>query len=352
MHRLTVRPIAAALAMGLGLAPTAAGADAVSERRVDAAPLLAALAENMANAPGWHEKSLKVGPAQRWYRVYVPRNMADGFAVVVALHGGTQSMREIFAQDGGPMRAWQDIADRDGVLLLAPNGTDPRSGDARGDNQTWNDLRTEGVQRNPDADDVGFIVQLTEWAHTTFRTDRSRAYVTGASNGGMMTYRLLIEAPERFAAAAAFIANLPDGSRLVRPPAKPTPLLIMNGTLDRIVRWDGGPVVRNRGRVVSSGATFSWWIAANRAAASPAVTETLPDRDAADECRLVRAVHEPQRGGSPVVIYTMEGGGHAMPSIAYADPGHYFSRRFFGPFCHDAEGAELAWEFLRQHRRG
>jgi hypothetical protein len=41
-----------------------------------------------------------------------------------------------------------------------------------------------------------------------------------------------------------------------------------------------------------------------------------------------------------------------MPSIAYADPGHYFSRRFFGPFCHDAEGAELAWEFLRQHRRG
>jgi polyhydroxybutyrate depolymerase len=350
MSRRTTWSLAAVLVSGLSLAQQAI-ADPVVARRVDAAPL-SELTENLANEPGWRERSLRVGDAERWFRTYVPRDMAAGYPIVIVLHGGTESMRAIFAAHGGGLRAWQGIAERDGILLLAPNGTNATTGDAKGDNQAWNDLRTEGVQRNPNADDVSFIEQLADWANINFHTDRGRTYVTGASNGGMMIYRLLVEAPERFAAAAAFIANLPDGSRLLRKPSHPTPLLIMNGTNDRVVRWNGGAVARNRGRVVSSEATFAWWIDANRAEGNPSLVEALADRDNSDDCRLTRRIYEARPGGAPVVIYTMEGGGHSVPSILYERPNNFPAERSFGPICRDVEGAEIAWEFLRQFRRG
>jgi polyhydroxybutyrate depolymerase len=331
-------------------APNRASADAVSDRAVVAEPVQQALAVNYENHPGWHERSLAVGRQERWYRVYVPGEPVRGAPMVVVLHGGTQSMRHIFRPGAAGGRTWEEIAERERVLLLAPNGTNPDTGDARGDYQTWNDLRTEGAQRNPEAEDVAFIVGLLDWAAATFGADRRRAYVAGESNGGMMAYRLLIEVPERFAAGAAFIANLPAGSRLVQTPARPTPLLIMNGTRDRVVRWDGGPVARNRGRVISTDATIAWWLEANRAAGPPTV-ETLPDGDPADGCRIARASWTAAPGGAPVVLYTMNGGGHAVPSRAHEPPENLLARRALGPICRDAEGAEIAWQFFAPHRR-
>jgi Prolyl oligopeptidase family len=77
-------------------------------------------------------------------------------------------------------------------------------------------------------DDVGFIAALIDWAATERNIDRSRVCVTGISNGGTMTERLVIERPDLFAAAAAFVTNLPE--RDIPFPSVGTPFFLLSGT--------------------------------------------------------------------------------------------------------------------------
>jgi len=92
-----------------------------------------------------------------------------------------------------------------------------------------------------ESDDVGFVLAILDLVAESVRFDPDRVFVTGASNGGMMTFRLALEANDRFTAAAAVIANLPDPSEC-RPLVDPIPMLIMNGTDDPLMPYEGGYV--------------------------------------------------------------------------------------------------------------
>jgi polyhydroxybutyrate depolymerase len=299
---------------------------------------------------GLLERSIQVGAATRWLLVQPPVDPSRPAPVIVLLHGGTLSMRRSFATNAGATRGWPSVARRENALLLVPNATNPKTGDPASDDQVWNDLR-RGVNRESSADDVSFILAMLDWAHETYTTDRSRVYVTGGSNGGMMTFRLLMEAPERFAAAATFVASLPDDDALLVRPARPTPLLIAHGTADPLVKWDGGDIAGGRGRMRSASASVAWWIAANKASPEPAVTSTLPHRNPKDKCVIEMKRHAPQANGAVVEAYTMVGGGHAIPSARYPIPDNLITRRYIGAVCQDAEGAELAWTFMSRYRR-
>ena len=298
----------------------------------------------------WTESSMLVGGKERWYRIYCPKSLRPGAPTVLLLHGGTQGMHKLFSPRAGGTRAWLGLADREGFLLIVPNGTNAKTGDPRGDEQNWNDLRPSD-ERQTEADDVRFLLQLLDHTAARHRTDPRRVYVTGASNGGMMAFRLLIEAPERFAAAAAFIAVLPADLTGVNPPRMATPLFIANGTKDPLVKWEGGMVRGQRTLMLSVEANRDWWVRTNGAGPAGAL-ETLPDKDPKDGCRLHRTVHPPARpGGAPVVFLRMEGAGHALPSLSHDLPDSLLVRRLIGPPCRDAEGAELAWAFMSGFRR-
>jgi polyhydroxybutyrate depolymerase len=299
---------------------------------------------------GLQEHSLLVGSTERWFLVQPPPDPARDVPVLLVLHGGGQSMRRLFTLDAGATRAWPELARRENALLLVPNGTNPETGDTRGDSQNWNDLR-EDVSRESTADDVAFILAVLEWAHKNHCTDKTRVYVSGASNGGMMTFRLLIEAPDTFAAAASFVASLPvESSRLKKPP-RPTPLMLVHGTRDPLVQWQGGKIPGGRGHMRSVADTVTWWIEANRATRSTQAPATLPDRDPKDGCTIERQEYPATDGGASVTTYTVRGGGHNLPSLKYPLPDSRLVRRFIGPACRDLEGTDLAWEFLSRHRR-
>jgi len=55
-------------------------------------------------APGWHEETLRHGGLARQFRSYDPENPPGTVPIVVVLHGGTQSMNEIFAPGAGGTR--------------------------------------------------------------------------------------------------------------------------------------------------------------------------------------------------------------------------------------------------------
>jgi polyhydroxybutyrate depolymerase len=299
----------------------------------------------------WSDASLRVADLERVYRVYRPATAKPGAPMVVVLHGGGQSMGKIFSGPGGT-RQWTQIADREGAILLAPNATQLQTGDARSDNQTWNDLRTAGTPKH--VDDVAFIAQMVRAETTRQQTNAQRVFITGSSNGGMMTFRMLIELPELFAAGAVFIANMPAELASLAQPKRPTPLMIANGTRDPLMPWDGGAVSldANRGSVASAQQTVRWWVQANRAQAQASRAELLADNDPSDGCRIQLEQHAASAEGAPVWFYTAQGGGHTMPSINHRLPDTPIVRRFIGTSCRDVEGAELAWAFMSPHTKG
>lgn len=294
------------------------------------------------------ERSIYVSGIKRHYLEYNPRTLKPGAPLVIVLHAGLQSMRKLFRDRRKYTRRWLALADREKFLLLAPNGTNPETGDTDSDTQLWNDLRNAAEIGSYEIDDVGFITALIGRAVRDDGIDPKRVYVTGASNGGMMVYRLLVEQPDLFAAGAAFLANLPDAS--IPNPRDSTPIMIANGTGDRLVPYAGGMIARQRGMVRSTDATIAYWMAANRADAANRIDITLADRDPDDGCRLVRTIYPAKTGGGEVYVLTMRGGGHRIPSIRMRRKSGSV-HPIVGRRCHDAEGADLAWSFLRRHRR-
>lgn len=300
--------------------------------------------------PGWYERSLEVDGVTRWYRLYLPPDIGSPAPVVVALHGGSRSMRDMFGKRAGGPRAWLDVAREAGFLLAVPNGTDPATGDTRGDNQFW-----IGAGMTPDAadpaiaaTDIAFIGDLLDRLERRYPVAPDRFYVAGASSGGLLTFALLIQRPERFAAGAAFIANLPDPEGGLRRPPRPTPLFLAHGTRDGVMKPEGGELMGAWFR--SAEATVDWWVQANRARAGQARSRYLPDRAPQDGCRLRLTRYPAREAGAPVVHLLMEGGGHTLPSRRYRGPDNYLARQLFGNTCRDSEGAQLAWDFLRVHR--
>jgi polyhydroxybutyrate depolymerase len=301
-------------------------------------------------AMGLEARSVQVGQLKRHFLVLPPDDSERAAAVLIVLHGGTQSMRRIFAPDAGATRGWPALARRENVLLLVPNAVDPETGDPGSDSQNWNDLR-RNVSKKSTADDVRFMKDLIIWAKANHNIDRRRIYVTGASNGGMMTFRLLMEMPDSFAAAASMVASLPADMTVAQTPAQSTPLMIGHGTLDPLVKWEGGRIAGDRGEMQSVADTVNWWIAANKANSKPARVRTIKDRDPGDNCKIIERTYRAKAGGADIVTLEMQGGGHNIPSARYPLADRWIVRRLIGPVCKDAEGIELIWRFLSGYER-
>lgn len=296
-------------------------------------------------ANGWKTSSLTVNGVERWYRIYAPQDLPRNAPLLLSLHGGGGNMYTI---DRGPTHGWVRQAEQHKFLLVVPNASN-KEGNARGNRQNWNDLRSNAESQS-EADDVGFLHTLLDHVEGEYATDARRVYVTGVSNGGLMTYRLLIEIPDRFGAAASFVANIPVDPARLRPPEAPVPLLIWSGSDDRLMKYEGGQIPGGRGMMRSAPQNVAWWVAANRTTTGEARTETLPDTSN-DGCRVERTLYPARPDGAPVLFYLAKGGGHQMPSqTETTSEGGPLFRMLVGRVCRDVDGPEIAWEFMRRFK--
>ncbi|MCG8344351.1 MAG: esterase [Chlorobiales bacterium] len=282
-------------------------------------------------------RKMQVGGIERTYYLHLPPvygESARKLPVLLVLHGGGRG-------DGDEVARWTgflEIADREGFIAVYPNGIDAR----------WNDGRI-GSSRNGNenavVDDVGFISVLIDHIVQNFRGDPGRVYVTGLSNGGMMTFRLGCEISEKLAAIAPVIANMPENIYGECRPGKKLPVLVMNGTSDPLVPWEGGAVGyfgERRGRVVSTNRTVEFWRAHNRC--SSRSVRWLPDRDRRDNSRVRMSVWGNSDNTCEVVLYRIEGGGHTFPGSDIPNRPLLLGRK-----NNDIEGPEVIWSFFRKY---
>jgi polyhydroxybutyrate depolymerase len=271
-------------------------------------------------------------------RRYLVHDFSNGnqTALVILLHGGGGNGQNAAEQTG-----FDRVAEREGLIAVYPYG----SGELL-DNVllTWNAGNCCAYAMRERIDDVAFIAALIDRLIASRKVDPKRVYVTGLSNGGMMTHRLGRELPDRITAIAPVIASLFGGE----PPARaPLPVMIVNGATDTVVKPEGGELgLRQRlGRR-----------AADRAANAPTlpIASQLDYWAEADGCTrrttensagYALTIASGCRDGSEVRHYVIADNGHAWP-------GGTAPRRAADPPVDSIEINELIWDFFRRFTRG
>jgi polyhydroxybutyrate depolymerase len=274
---------------------------------------------------------------KREYRLYIPPNLdpQQPVPLVLALHGGggTADGMEKLTYSG-----FHELAERDGFIVAYPQAID----------RSWNDGRDkDDSATREEVDDLGFIAALIDEIDAQHHPiDRARVYSTGISNGGFMSLTLACDLADQITAVAIVAASLPEYQAPLCHPARPVPILILDGTKDPLVRWEGGAIQilrKTRGSVLSVAETVTRWQALNGCPAGPQL-ERLPDTDPGDGTRVRRELYAPCEDGAVIDLYVIEGGGHTWPG-GYS----YLPAWIVGRTTRDLDAEPVIWDFFKAH---
>lgn len=282
-------------------------------------------------------ETIDVAGREREYYLHRPARSGESkLPLVLAFHGGEGHPLRLARQTG-----FDEVADRNGFVVAYP-GAAPNQ---------WNDGRSTTALFG---DDVTFIARLIEHLVATKRIDAARIYAVGPSNGGMFTLRLACELSDRIAAFAVVAASFPDSYWKRCAPRRAVPMLLIHGSEDRFIRWQGGTIPHGRkrgvgGTVIPVPDTVAFWRERDGCEKEPAM-ERLPDRAPDDGTRVEVERYEGCRDGSALVLVRIEGGGHTWPGSTW--PG---SRRagaaggLAGRVSRDVDGTQLIWDFFSSY---
>ncbi|MEP2935354.1 MAG: PHB depolymerase family esterase [Gilvibacter sp.] len=270
---------------------------------------------------------------ERNYLIHLPPvdYMLASMPVIVNLHGGGGT-----AKGTSRLNKWRfnELADQDGFIVVYPNAID----------KSWNDGRSQILKpQNKDVDDVGFIAAIIQELKAIYDVDLTKIYATGMSNGGFMTTRLLCDRADLFRGGAVVTASI---SKEYFPQCAPTQkvgVLVINGTADPLVPYNGGQIKvfrKTRGEILSTDDYINFWIANNDCNSDPSRTD-LPDSKPYDGTTVTVSQYDCDTG-NPVVLYRVNGGGHTWPGGK-----QYLGKRLIGVTSREFNACEVIWDFFK-----
>ena len=251
------------------------------------------------------KNTINIHGLQRSYYLHLPTHYKNKSALplVLFLHGGGQNIKKMARSS-----LLNTLADTYNFIVAYPVGINKRWKDGRGE--------TYGGQSQENVDDVKFIEKLITKLIRTHKVNAKKVYVTGVSNGGLMTLRLGCDLSQKLSAIAPVIANIPKNYIGQCNPKKTLPVLLMNGTDDPIVPYYGGEMKffkKHMGEVVSTDRTIAFWREHNRCNKTPTIIH-LPDVNKRDKSSVKVSTYKHCKNTATVKLYSIQGGGHTMPS--------------------------------------
>ncbi|MBE9532295.1 MAG: hydrolase, partial [Proteobacteria bacterium] len=181
--------------------------------------------------------------------------------------------------------------------------------------------------------------------------DRKRIYATGLLNGALFTLRLACDMADELVAFAPVMASMPADYIGQCRPAKRVPIIIINGTNDKMIPWNGGTSpfggsFSSGGKLVSVEKTVEFWREHNDCSPS-AYTAALPDLDKKDGTRVRVAEYKNCYKGSALRHVTIENGGSAWPGSP-EKPG-LMRTNVIGLTSYDINASEMIWKFFKEN---
>jgi polyhydroxybutyrate depolymerase len=268
--------------------------------------------------------------------VFDPRKTSEHSArpAVIVLHGGLGDDDDAVTLSFAKLNT---LAAEDDFLVVYPNGVGGH----------WNDGRNvqRYVAQRERVNDVGFLDKLLDELVEKRNVDPEAVFLVGVSDGAMMAHRFACERTGKLRAFVAVIGSMPYNvvRRRSRCGKQPLSVLMINGTEDPIVPWDGGTVTfddQSLGRVIPVERTFSFWRRHN--ACEDVNVSMIPDFAPNDGSRIERRKATGCQNGSKVELFVVQGAGHTWPS-----GWQYLPESMVGPTSRDIDASIAAWRFFQ-----
>jgi polyhydroxybutyrate depolymerase len=272
---------------------------------------------------------------ERTYLLHVPDGLHENAPVplVFAFHGGGGN-----GSGMASLTEFDKLADREEFIVVFPDGV----------GNSWNDgrqnLASQAYLLN--VDDVGFVDAIIETISLEFSVDRKKIYATGISNGAIFCHFLATQRASTFAGIAPVVGGLAVPFNEHFNPDDTVSVLIIQGTDDLLVPYNGGPIAGgNRGAIISTDDTLELWVQNDGCNNTP-LREELPNTDLNDGCLVTQYTWSSGHADSAVVLLKINGGGHTWPGGA-----QYLPESVIGRVCKDFEATEIIWSFFKDHSK-
>jgi polyhydroxybutyrate depolymerase len=286
----------------------------------------------------------------RTYLYYIPSSYDGSEAVplLFSFHGmGSSGVEQI------DLSKLDELAEQEGFITVFPDSTNlPRDEEspcysslialenanpifASIDLIQWNIGTNLSLQYCAGVDDVGFTSDMVDWFDDNYNIDASRIYATGFSNGAQFSHYVGLMLPGTFAGIAP--VSSPLTTNMTWESVTPTTVIMMMGTADPIVPYDGNPLAS----IYSMNDTVDFWLDVDDISLETEPVETVWGPTTKDPTSVTRYVYSGGTDGTQVVLFKIEGGGHTWPG------GPQYAEEFaIGKVTTHIDGSAFIWKHL------
>jgi polyhydroxybutyrate depolymerase len=320
------------------------------------------------------KEKVTVDNVERSYLIHLPTGYDSSrhYPVVLLLHAANQD-----ADDMSRLTHFDQLADQDSVIAVYPfalhgrwnvgvhvperqtmgpmgprrrrgygypgggypggGGGYPPGGGYPGGGQRQPQDDSQREKRPVPADDIAFFNELLDQLPLKYSVDVSRIYVTGLADGGFMTIKAGCSMGDRVAAIAPVAAAMPKN--FVCIPARPVSVMMIDGTSDPIVPYDGGTDKLDRIPTISVDKSAEQWAKLDHCSDKPAHSKISAKEKGGMETKV--DTYEGCQENSSVVLYSVKGGGDTWPGGE-----QYSVEKEIGKTSHDLDANQAIWSFF------
>ncbi|HTB32360.1 MAG TPA: alpha/beta hydrolase-fold protein [Bacteroidia bacterium] len=281
-------------------------------------------------------KKIIVDGRQREYLIHLPPNYesTEKHPILFGLHGGGgtyENTIKFYNLNG--------LADKNGFIVIYPN--------AIGKSWTIPGFSTRSRKADSTVDDVHFISVVLDTIIKNYKGDSTEVFTTGISRGGEFSLYLAYKLSKRITAIAPVCASVPAPVLKYYSFKHPTPVLLINGTLDPLIPYGGGYGKYLRTDEPDEGFDMAStdnlmkrivFMEDSLGHVSPKVI-AMPDNDPDDGCTATK--YEYDFSSVTVTLIKIDGGGHTWPGGK-----QYLPKFIIGKVCRDFDAEDEIFNFF------
>jgi len=187
------------------------------------------------------------------------------------------------------------------------------------------------------ADDIAFFNQMLDQISTKASVNSSRVYAIGLSDGGFMSMRTGCALSDRIAAVGVVGATMPKN--MICVPGRPVPVVMINGTSDPVVPYNGGTEHSLDISVLSAEDSAKAWAKIDHCSDKPDRTKLAAHDKGGMETRI--DTFNGCQENAQVVLYSIKGAGNTWPGGE-----QYEAENAVGKTSSDLNANDTLWSFL------